>query len=540
MQATGLPRAFPCWDEPDSSRVRDHARGRARTPGRVERPEVERRTVSVAGGEKGGGSLRRHDVMSTYLAASSSVRSKSTTQLMWAAFAACRARARQGPPHRLRARCRRVLLRWYQDTTHPTRRQGRSARLPDFAGGRWRTSAASRSARACCSSIRPRDAARAGDRRDVVATSWPTCGSATWSRWAGGTASWLNEAFATFMEIAGATRTGGLGALDELRTRTRVAFRDRFAGSTRSVEYEVAFAGGLRGDVRRPGRTRGRALLRCSSSTSAPTASRRGSAVPEHPRPSQHRHGRSLGCHRGTSGEPFGDDGFLDLAARIPTHPPPASRATTWCCASRPSASMVDSTSPTLWMVRSGSVRGAQRHTAPDGTEARVTLSEPSAGVRQRGWAWFFRVSYDETLRARLTATALRRSTRSKRYNLVDDAWNAVIAGDRGGRAVDLLEGFAEEREYAVWQAIVISLRGSDGCSTMTSSRCCSANRPARSLPRSRRSASRRGGERSDRKAQRVLMVRGPCSATTPPPRPVAASCTTGPSPTQGRSTRSW
>ena len=64
-------------------------------------------------------------------------------------------------------------------------------------------------------------------------------------------------------------------------------------------------------------------------------------------------------------------------------------------------------------------------------------------------------------MRARLTGDALRSLDTLERYNLVDDAWNAVIAGRL--RATDLLtflEGFADEREYAVWQAIVISLRG--------------------------------------------------------------------------------
>ena len=47
------------------------------------------------------------------------------------------------------------------------------------------------------------------------------------------------------------------------------------------------------------------------------------------------------------------------------------------------------------------------------------------------------------------------------RYNLVDDAWNAVITGRLA--AADYLgfvEAFRDDRDLAVWQAIAIGLRG--------------------------------------------------------------------------------
>jgi puromycin-sensitive aminopeptidase len=48
-----------------------------------------------------------------------------------------------------------------------------------------------------------------------------------------------------------------------------------------------------------------------------------------------------------------------------------------------------------------------------------------------------------------------------ERYNLVDDAWNEVIAGRLA--AADFLtfvEGFGGERDFVVWQSIVLGLRG--------------------------------------------------------------------------------
>ena len=48
-----------------------------------------------------------------------------------------------------------------------------------------------------------------------------------------------------------------------------------------------------------------------------------------------------------------------------------------------------------------------------------------------------------------------------ERYNLVDDAWNAVTAGTLTAiEFVELVERFGDEREYGVWQAIAIGLRG--------------------------------------------------------------------------------
>ena len=71
------------------------------------------------------------------------------------------------------------------------------------------------------------------------------------------------------------------------------------------------------------------------------------------------------------------------------------------------------------------------------------------------------RVAYDDTLRARLNGKALTGLTVIDRYNLVDDAWNAVISGRLA--AADYLgfvEAFQDERDLAVWQAIAIGLRG--------------------------------------------------------------------------------
>jgi puromycin-sensitive aminopeptidase len=97
-----------------------------------------------------------------------------------------------------------------------------------------------------------------------------------------------------------------------------------------------------------------------------------------------------------------------------------------------------------------------------DGDELRVGLAHPDAPVVvNAGGHGFVRVAYDRMLRSRLGAEVLASLTTVDRYNLVDDAWNEVVAGRLA--AVDFLtfvEGFGAERELAVWQAMAIGLRG--------------------------------------------------------------------------------
>ena len=106
-------------------------------------------------------------------------------------------------------------------------------------------------------------------------------------------------------------------------------------------------------------------------------------------------------------------------------------------------------------------IDGAESKVLLDTDEMRVPLpSAAAAVVVNSGGHGFMRVAYDATLRARL-AGELHSLTIIDRYNLVDDAWNEVVAGRLG--AADFLtfvDGFTNERELAVWQAIAAGLRG--------------------------------------------------------------------------------
>ncbi len=83
-----------------------------------------------------------------------------------------------------------------------------------------------------------------------------------------------------------------------------------------------------------------------------------------------------------------------------------------------------------------------------------------AAIVVNAGGHGFYRVAYSSQLRERL-AGALSTMDTLERYCLVDDAWAATVAGTMSAHAMlEFLEGFTDEADHAVWQAVVIALRG--------------------------------------------------------------------------------
>jgi puromycin-sensitive aminopeptidase len=85
----------------------------------------------------------------------------------------------------------------------------------------------------------------------------------------------------------------------------------------------------------------------------------------------------------------------------------------------------------------------------------------PQPVVVNAGGHGFYRVAYSDELRGRLDEAAVTSLSTLERYNLVDDAWAATLAGRMS--ASDLrafLGAFSSEREHTVWQAISKALRG--------------------------------------------------------------------------------
>jgi puromycin-sensitive aminopeptidase len=90
-----------------------------------------------------------------------------------------------------------------------------------------------------------------------------------------------------------------------------------------------------------------------------------------------------------------------------------------------------------------------------DGADAAAPI------VVNAGGHGFYRVAYSDDLRARLDADAVASMSTLERYNLVDDAWAATLAGRMSATDLRLfLSAFASEREHTVWQAIARALRG--------------------------------------------------------------------------------
>jgi len=75
----------------------------------------------------------------------------------------------------------------------------------------------------------------------------------------------------------------------------------------------------------------------------------------------------------------------------------------------------------------------------------------------------FYRVHYDATLRAALTERAQEVLAPVERYGLVDDAWSSVLAGrTTATEFCDLARAFADETDLAVWQRLIGALDALD------------------------------------------------------------------------------
>ena len=123
-----------------------------------------------------------------------------------------------------------------------------------------------------------------------------------------------------------------------------------------------------------------------------------------------------------------------------------------------PSRDGDDTTWPVPLMVRQ--VAGDQERVdriliEAEGAELEL-LSPDAVVVANAGSASFVRIWYDDELRSRVVARALDVLSPIERYGLVDDGWAAVVAGKASADSfLDLVEGFKDETDLRVWQAIL-------------------------------------------------------------------------------------
>ncbi len=474
MQSTDCRRAFPCWDEPEFKAVfgvtLDVETGLTAISNgpEVERQEVDGRTV-----------IRFADtmVMSSYLVAFVVGRLE-TSETIDVNGIPLRVVHVPGKGHltEFGLDVGAFSLRWFEEyygIKYPSDKVDLVA-LPDFSAGAMENLG--------CITFRENlllldPATSTQNEREVVADvvshelahMW--FGDLVTMRWWNGI--WLNEAFATFMEIA---------ACDAYRPdwdrwtsfglERTVAFETDSLASTRPVEFEVRSPADCEGMFDVLTYQKGGALLRMLEQYLGVDRFRAG--VSHYLRTHSYANTETndlWDAIEATSGEPvrrimdswIWQPGYPIVSASLVT----ATDGSTALSLSQQRFRFEadDSADHPVWAIpvhiRNGGITTAILLDDVTLTEP-VALADPDGPVIVNvGGHGFFRVDYADRLRSRIDAEVLASMTTLERYNLVDDAWSSTLGGRLSAvELLTLLDGFRDEPDHAVWQAVVIALRG--------------------------------------------------------------------------------
>jgi len=276
---------------------------------------------------------------------------------------------------------------------------------------------------------------------------------------------WLNEAFATFMEIAcmAAYRPDWLRWTTFSLERS-AAFEVDSLANTRSVEFPVEAPADCDGMFDVLTYQKGGSLLRMLEQYLGEEEFRRG--VSHYL--SVHEYGNTEtsdlwdAIEEANPGTPVRT--LMDSWIWQPGYPLVSARIDgSTLVLSQHRFAFGDTDDPTVFVVPVHvRIDGNEHKVLLDSFEARVELpSATAAVVVNSGGHGFMRVAYDATLRSRLVGAELDSLTIIDRYNLVDDAWNEVVAGRLSAfEFLTFVEGFGAERDLAVWQVMGIGLRG--------------------------------------------------------------------------------
>lgn len=466
MQSTDCRRAFPCWDEPDfkavfglTLEVDDALMAVSNSPERARVASGDGRIAITFGDTM---------PMSTYLVAFV-VGPLEATEWIDVDGIPMRLVHVPGKGHltdfglEVGAFC----LRWFQDyygIAYPAEKVDLLA-LPDFAAGAMENLG--------CITFRENlllvdpAAATQPERQlvaDVVAHELAHMwfGDLVTMRWWNGI--WLNEAFATFMELA---------ACDAFRPdwerwltfglERSVAFETDALASTRPVEFEVRSPADAEGMFDVLTYQKGGALLRMLEQYLGEDRFRDG--VRHYLRTHSYANtetGDLWDAIEHTSGEPVRR--IMDSWIWQPGFPLVTVRrdGDGVVLTQQRFGYAADTDSGSVWAipvrVRIG---GRVDSLLLEAEPIRLEVPNGSPIVVNADGHGFFRVDLRDGLLTEVIAHAPTGCSTLERYNLVDDAWNAVLAGRMGAdELLDALSGFAGERSLPVWQAIAVALRG--------------------------------------------------------------------------------
>ena len=471
MQATDCRRAFPCWDEPDFKAtfgitlVIDPDLLAVSNGSEVERQERPGGKVAVRFADT--------MVMSTYLVAFV-VGPLEATAPVDVDGIPLRVVHVPGKGHLagfgldVGAFCLRWFQRYY-GIPYPSDKVDLLA-LPDFAAGAMENLGCI-TFRETALLVDPATATMDEQVRvaDVVAHELAHMwfGDLVTMRWWNGI--WLNEAFATFMELISCDAyRPDWGRWTLFGLERSAALETDSLASTRPVEFPVHSPQDCEGMFDVLTYQKGGALLRMLEQYLGPDRFQEG--VSHYLR--RHSYGNTetedlWDAIEETSGEPVRR--MMDSWIWQPGYPLVTAALDGGELVLRQQrfayegGTLEADTAPTTWLVpvhvRSG---GESLTVLVDGVETRTPLADADAPVIvNAGGHGFYRVAYDGTLRARISGELLGSLDVLERYNLVDDAWNEVVAGRlAAAEFLAFLEGFGGERDLAVWQAIVLGLRG--------------------------------------------------------------------------------
>ena len=464
MQSTDCRRAFPCWDEPDfkaafgiTLNVRPTDTAVSNSP-EIERHELENGLVAVTFADT--------MTMSTYLVA-----------FVVGPLEATEWRDVNGIPLRLvhvpgkshltafGLEVAEFCLAWFQDyygIPYPGEKVELLA-LPDFAAGAMENLG--------CITFRENlllvdpSTATQPERQlvaDVVAHELAHMwfGDLVTMRWWNGI--WLNEAFATFMEIAACDAfKADWGRWLTFGIERTVAFETDSLAATRSVEFEVNSPSDAEGMFDVLTYQKGGALLRMLEQHLGEDRFREG--VRHYLR--THAYGNTetsdlWDALETTSGEPVRNT--MDSWIWQPGYPVvSASFANGELVLRQRKFSFSDGVDDTTWMIPLGYRTSAGTSTVLlEDREHRVTIDTDGPIIVNAGGHSFVRVEYDSELRSRITQDVLPTLDVLERYTLVDDAIAAVTACRlEAADFLNMLSEFRNEDALSVWQSITAGLR---------------------------------------------------------------------------------